>query len=181
MNLSSFLKWESTYKLDSCFFLLLNKYRIVRSILNPTSKCFLNRPSFVFSLTTNILNHKWSALAVVGRCFNVWTSSPSFLPAASQLLAKDPKERQGCRGCGAIEVKQHPIFRNINFKRLEANMLDPPFIPDVRELTHSFSALLIGEQEMPLSQFNHHFLITRTSGFGVKWKTQHYSRLSCFQ
>uniref|UniRef100_A0A8C6L2D9 G protein-coupled receptor kinase n=1 Tax=Nothobranchius furzeri TaxID=105023 RepID=A0A8C6L2D9_NOTFU len=49
-----------------------------------------------------------------------------------QLLAKDPKERLGCRGCGAIEVKQHPIFRNINFKRLEANMLDPPFIPDPR-------------------------------------------------
>uniref|UniRef100_A0A096MEM1 G protein-coupled receptor kinase n=1 Tax=Poecilia formosa TaxID=48698 RepID=A0A096MEM1_POEFO len=43
-----------------------------------------------------------------------------------QLLAKDPKERLGCRGCGATEVKQHPIFRNINFKRLEANMLDPP-------------------------------------------------------
>uniref|UniRef100_A0A3B3TM66 G protein-coupled receptor kinase n=1 Tax=Poecilia latipinna TaxID=48699 RepID=A0A3B3TM66_9TELE len=49
-----------------------------------------------------------------------------------QLLAKDPKERLGCRGCGATEVKQHPIFRNINFKRLEANMLDPPFIPDPR-------------------------------------------------
>ncbi|MEQ2219207.1 G protein-coupled receptor kinase 5, partial [Xenoophorus captivus] len=49
-----------------------------------------------------------------------------------QLLAKDPKERLGCRGCGGTEVKQHPIFRNINFKRLEANMLDPPFIPDPR-------------------------------------------------
>ncbi|TKS69193.1 G protein-coupled receptor kinase 5 [Collichthys lucidus] len=49
-----------------------------------------------------------------------------------QLLAKDPKERLGCQGRGAIEVKQHPIFRNINFKRLEANMLDPPFSPDVR-------------------------------------------------
>ncbi|KAA8594548.1 hypothetical protein FQN60_011683, partial [Etheostoma spectabile] len=49
-----------------------------------------------------------------------------------QLLAKDPKERLGCQGRGAIEVKQHPIFRNINFKRLEANMLDPPFSPDPR-------------------------------------------------
>ncbi|CAG5929092.1 unnamed protein product [Menidia menidia] len=47
-----------------------------------------------------------------------------------QLLTKDPKERLGCKGCGAIEVKQHPIFRNINFKRLEANMQDPPFTPD---------------------------------------------------
>uniref|UniRef100_A0A8C2Z3N5 G protein-coupled receptor kinase n=1 Tax=Cyclopterus lumpus TaxID=8103 RepID=A0A8C2Z3N5_CYCLU len=49
-----------------------------------------------------------------------------------QLLVKDPKERLGCQGRGAIEVKQHPIFRNINFKRLEANMLDPPFSPDPR-------------------------------------------------
>lgn len=61
--------------------------------------------------------------------------SPLPLPlssAAYQLLAKDPKERLGCQGRGAAEVKQHPIFRNINFKRLEANMLDPPFSPDVR-------------------------------------------------
>lgn len=53
------------------------------------------------------------------------------LLAPCQLLAKDPKERLGCQGRGATEVKEHPIFRNINFKRLEANMLDPPFCPDV--------------------------------------------------
>ncbi|XP_055488268.1 G protein-coupled receptor kinase 6-like isoform X2 [Leucoraja erinacea] len=50
----------------------------------------------------------------------------------SMLLTKDPKERLGCQGGGAAEVKQHPIFRPINFKRLEANMLDPPFVPDPR-------------------------------------------------
>lgn len=54
-----------------------------------------------------------------------------------QLLAKDPKERLGCQGRGATEVKEHPIFRNINFKRLEANMLDPPFCPDVRAGAHA--------------------------------------------
>uniref|UniRef100_A0AAY4AHJ1 G protein-coupled receptor kinase n=1 Tax=Denticeps clupeoides TaxID=299321 RepID=A0AAY4AHJ1_9TELE len=48
------------------------------------------------------------------------------------LLAKDPKERLGYQGRGAVQVKQHAIFKNINFKRLEANMLDPPFIPDPR-------------------------------------------------
>nr|XP_014431576.1 G protein-coupled receptor kinase 4 isoform X2 [Pelodiscus sinensis] len=48
------------------------------------------------------------------------------------LLAKDPKERLGCSGDGAAVVKQHPIFKNINFKRLEANMLEPPFFPDPR-------------------------------------------------
>lgn len=48
-----------------------------------------------------------------------------------QLLAKDPPERLGCLGGGASEVKAHPIFRSINFKRLEAGMLQAPFIPDV--------------------------------------------------
>uniref|UniRef100_A0A673TSL2 G protein-coupled receptor kinase n=1 Tax=Suricata suricatta TaxID=37032 RepID=A0A673TSL2_SURSU len=45
------------------------------------------------------------------------------------LLTKSPKRRLGCRG-GAAEVKGHPVFKDINFKRLEANMLDPPFRPD---------------------------------------------------
>lgn len=48
-----------------------------------------------------------------------------------QLLAKDPTERLGSLGGGAAEVKGHPIFRPINFKRLEAGMLQAPFIPDV--------------------------------------------------
>ncbi|KAJ8783452.1 hypothetical protein J1605_009157 [Eschrichtius robustus] len=48
----------------------------------------------------------------------------------SLLLTKDPKQRLGCRGEGVAEVKGHPVFRDINFKRLEAHMLDPPFRPD---------------------------------------------------
>ncbi|XP_072480064.1 G protein-coupled receptor kinase 5 isoform X2 [Notamacropus eugenii] len=48
------------------------------------------------------------------------------------LLAKDAKQRLGCREEGAAEVKRHPFFRNMNFKRLEAGMLDPPFVPDPR-------------------------------------------------
>ncbi|XP_076721281.1 G protein-coupled receptor kinase 4 isoform X6 [Callospermophilus lateralis] len=46
------------------------------------------------------------------------------------LLTKNPSERLGCRGEGAAGVKQHPVFKNISFSRLEANMLDPPFCPD---------------------------------------------------
>lgn len=52
----------------------------------------------------------------------------------SQLLTKDAKQRLGCQEEGAAEVKRHPFFRNMNFKRLEAGMLDPPFIPDVSSL-----------------------------------------------
>lgn len=46
------------------------------------------------------------------------------------LLVKDPNARLGCQSGGAAEVKRHPVFRDINFSRLEANMLDPPFCPD---------------------------------------------------
>nr|XP_033805111.1 G protein-coupled receptor kinase 5-like [Geotrypetes seraphini] len=48
------------------------------------------------------------------------------------LLTKDPKERLGCKEAAAAEVKQQPFFRRINFKRLEAGMLKPSFIPDPR-------------------------------------------------
>ncbi|XP_023932119.1 G protein-coupled receptor kinase 5-like [Lingula anatina] len=46
-----------------------------------------------------------------------------------QLLQKDPKERLAC---GAKDVRSHPFFKNINFKRLEAGILEPPFVPDPR-------------------------------------------------
>uniref|UniRef100_A0A8C7QXC7 G protein-coupled receptor kinase n=1 Tax=Oncorhynchus mykiss TaxID=8022 RepID=A0A8C7QXC7_ONCMY len=46
------------------------------------------------------------------------------------LLAKEPSERLGCQGEGATEVKAHPIFRSINFKRLKAGRLKAPFTPD---------------------------------------------------
>ncbi|OBS74299.1 hypothetical protein A6R68_15167, partial [Neotoma lepida] len=48
----------------------------------------------------------------------------------SMLLIKDPSQRLGCQRGGAAFVKQHPVFKDINFSRLEANMLDPPFYPD---------------------------------------------------
>ncbi|KAL1791205.1 G protein-coupled receptor kinase 4 [Sigmodon hispidus] len=48
----------------------------------------------------------------------------------SMLLIKDPSHRLGCQNDGAAVVKQHPVFKDINFSRLEANMLDPPFCPD---------------------------------------------------
>ncbi|KAL9900876.1 G protein-coupled receptor kinase 2 isoform 3-T3 [Glossina fuscipes fuscipes] len=49
-----------------------------------------------------------------------------------QLLAKSIKMRLGCRNgrYGAREVKLHPFFNCINWKRLEAGMVEPPFMPD---------------------------------------------------
>ncbi|XP_076364561.1 G protein-coupled receptor kinase 2-like isoform X1 [Tachypleus tridentatus] len=48
------------------------------------------------------------------------------------LLKKNPKERLGCNSgkYGAQELKEHLFFQCINWKRLEAGMLDPPFVPD---------------------------------------------------
>jgi len=50
-----------------------------------------------------------------------------------QLLKKSPNQRLGCHcsRMGAREVKQHEFFKCLNWKRLEAGMQDPPFIPDV--------------------------------------------------
>lgn len=56
--------------------------------------------------------------------------SPQARSLCSQLLCKDPAERLGCGGGGAREVKEHPLFKKLNFKRLGAGMLEPPFKPD---------------------------------------------------
>lgn len=49
----------------------------------------------------------------------------------TQLLTKDPKQRLGCLADAAADVKLHPFFKRINFKRLEAGIVEPPFVPDV--------------------------------------------------
>ncbi|XP_054721580.1 G protein-coupled receptor kinase 2-like [Uloborus diversus] len=50
----------------------------------------------------------------------------------SELLKKTVKERLGCNNgrYGSLEVKAHPFFKSINWKRLEAGILTPPFVPD---------------------------------------------------
>ncbi|CAL8278241.1 unnamed protein product [Merluccius merluccius] len=48
------------------------------------------------------------------------------------LLAKDPKQRLGCQPSGAADVQAHPFFNTINFRMLEAGLVEPPFKPDPR-------------------------------------------------
>uniref|UniRef100_A0A3P8SG10 G protein-coupled receptor kinase n=1 Tax=Amphiprion percula TaxID=161767 RepID=A0A3P8SG10_AMPPE len=50
----------------------------------------------------------------------------------SLLLTKDPKERLGCQRSGGREVQYHPFFRKINFRMLEAGLVEAPFKPDPR-------------------------------------------------
>ncbi|CAH0555310.1 unnamed protein product [Brassicogethes aeneus] len=49
-----------------------------------------------------------------------------------QLLAKSPHQRLGGKAGrhGASIIKQHSFFQQMNWRRLEAGIVDPPFVPD---------------------------------------------------
>ena len=62
-----------------------------------------------------------------------------------QLLKKDPLERLGCNveeSC-AIMIKNHPFFQTVHWTKLEAGMIDPIFVPDVRFSLFVFSSKII--------------------------------------
>lgn len=50
----------------------------------------------------------------------------------SRLLSKNPNQRLGCQSSGGREVQSHPFFKEINFRMLEAGLVEPPFKPDPR-------------------------------------------------
>ncbi|XP_053316539.1 rhodopsin kinase GRK7 [Spea bombifrons] len=58
---------------------------------------------------------------------------PNFTPEAKSIcnlfLAKNPQERLGSRS-NDDDPRKHPFFKSINFHRLEAGIVDPPFVPD---------------------------------------------------
>ncbi|XP_006627541.2 rhodopsin kinase GRK1b [Lepisosteus oculatus] len=47
-----------------------------------------------------------------------------------RLMEKDPARRLGFRDGECAELKQQPFFRGLNWGRLEAGLIDPPFVPD---------------------------------------------------
>ncbi|XP_067347515.1 rhodopsin kinase GRK1b isoform X2 [Channa argus] len=46
------------------------------------------------------------------------------------LMEKDPEKRLGFKNNYCTEIKNQPFFREINWGRLEAGILPPPFVPD---------------------------------------------------
>nr|XP_046230246.1 G protein-coupled receptor kinase 5 isoform X2 [Scatophagus argus] len=50
----------------------------------------------------------------------------------ASLLTKDPQQRLGSHSSGGREVQSHPFFKEINFRVLEAGLVEPPFKPDPR-------------------------------------------------
>ncbi|XP_029460482.1 rhodopsin kinase [Rhinatrema bivittatum] len=48
------------------------------------------------------------------------------------LMQKDPKKRIGFRNGNCDELRACPFFKDINWRKLEAGILLPPFVPDSR-------------------------------------------------
>nr|AUG68906.1 G protein-coupled receptor kinase 1A [Carcharhinus amblyrhynchos] len=46
------------------------------------------------------------------------------------LLEKEPEKRLGFKNGSCDEIRSHPFFKNINWRKLEAGILLPPFMPD---------------------------------------------------
>ncbi|KAG8256648.1 G protein-coupled receptor kinase 6 [Homalodisca vitripennis] len=101
-----------------------------------------------------------------------------------QLLKKHPKTRLGCH-CGrygAREIKQHEFFKCMNWKRLEAGMQEPPFIPDPHAVyakdvldIEQFSTVkgvnLDATDDTFYSKFN-------TGSVSIPWQNEHKGILS---
>ena len=45
------------------------------------------------------------------------------------LLARDVDKRLGCLGRGADEVKEHPFFRDVDWKQVYLLKYPPPLVP----------------------------------------------------
>ncbi|XP_060000290.1 G protein-coupled receptor kinase 6 isoform X4 [Lagenorhynchus albirostris] len=110
--------------------------------------------------------------------------SPQARSLCSQLLCKDPAERLGCGGGGAREVKEHPLFKKLNFKRLGAGMLEPPFKPDPQAIyckdvldIEQFSTVKGVELEATDQDFYQKFA---TGSVSIPWQNE-MVETECFQ
>ncbi|KAI0303627.1 kinase-like protein [Multifurca ochricompacta] len=69
------------------------------------------------------------------------------------LLERDPKKRLGCRtGVSSIdEIQSHGWFSRINWEKLEAKQLDPPFVPSNRanfDVSHELDEFIMAEKPL---------------------------------
>ncbi|KAH0626091.1 hypothetical protein JD844_000841 [Phrynosoma platyrhinos] len=58
------------------------------------------------------------------------TFSAELKACCEGLMAKDPAARLGFKNNDCSELKNHPLFQNMNWGRLEAGLVEPPFVPD---------------------------------------------------
>ena len=48
-----------------------------------------------------------------------------------KLLRYKPENRIGCRDLGAVEIREHPFFRGVDWAGIGAKNVEPPFKPEV--------------------------------------------------
>uniref|UniRef100_A0AAZ3RVZ7 G protein-coupled receptor kinase n=1 Tax=Oncorhynchus tshawytscha TaxID=74940 RepID=A0AAZ3RVZ7_ONCTS len=100
------------------------------------------------------------------------------------LLTKDPRDRLGCQGSGVYGIKSHPFFRTINFRRLEAGVIEPPFKPDPRAVycqdvqdIDEFSTVkgvILGRAD------NDFYIKFNTGSVAIPWQTE-MIEMGCFK
>lgn len=59
--------------------------------------------------------------------------SPQAYDLLEKLLRYDPEYRIGCRELGALEIKQHPFFANVDWGLIERKGMVAPFIPEFKQ------------------------------------------------
>ena len=59
--------------------------------------------------------------------------SPTARDLICKLMKKEPKERLGAN-YGFLEIKQHPFFKSVNWKKFEARKVKPPIVPPIRKM-----------------------------------------------
>ena len=47
----------------------------------------------------------------------------------SRLLNRDSSKRLGCEGRDFEEIKEHPFFKDFDFRALEAKEMESPYLP----------------------------------------------------
>ncbi|KAI0042868.1 kinase-like protein [Auriscalpium vulgare] len=74
--------------------------------------------------------------------------------AVFDMLDRNPKTRLGCRSLATSleDVRAHPWFARVNWEKLEAKQLDPPFVPDANranfDVTHELDEFLLAEKPL---------------------------------
>ena len=60
-----------------------------------------------------------------------------------QLFERNPQDRLGMPTCQAGPINSHAFFRNIDWEKLEARQISPPFKPKIVSVTSLLSCVFI--------------------------------------